>query len=260
MNKSTVTAGVIAGLVAACASSGLEAVGDTMHDAGEAIAGAGASLRAAGAGAAGELLAAAGHSVATAGETIAEAGTGGTSGALAQEITADGLPRPHWVLRDKSGTPVQADVSAGRASDAARFGTSRTCVYVSYYGQRRIDLTFDLASGRVATSLQCDVGVAASPDINSALNGVAYYLDSECKGPAYSTRAATPIVQVDGGKIYFQDATLPAPVATTVYRFSGSSCTAMQGNVASVLRPWVELPADVTGLLPSPPYSLELVY
>ena len=165
-----------------------------MDNAGRAIAGMGGAMAQAGRGmgtgagivsGAGGLVAAAGHGIAMAGRALGGSGgagsSAGTSGAKAQESSGDGLPRPHWVLRDKSGTPVQAEAGPYYEPNAKYFQTNATpaCVWVSTLGQRSIGLSFMLTTGRLAIYPQCAGGISNNADWHAPRS---YYLDASCAG------------------------------------------------------------------------------
>jgi hypothetical protein len=253
MKKSTVAAGCIAGVVAACSGAGLEAIGDTMHDAGHAMAGVGGSLEAAGGfvAGAGHLIAGAGSSLAAAGSSLVAGGSAGASGAKAQESTGDGLPRPHWVLRDKNGTPVQADVYPRWPTNAPPFATGgETGVAINYSGRKSIGLIYNLATGKLATSTEVSGGLQAAATWRDTST---WFLDSACQNsPVFASRYYTLAV---ANTVYYA-ANLAA--AGTVYQWDGHACTATTGTTT-----WYAMtpvPADVANLLPNPPYTLELVY
>jgi hypothetical protein len=268
MKKSTVAAGCIAGVVAACSGAGLEAIGDTMHDAGHAMAGVGGSLEAAGSGMSagaggmvGELVAGAGHlmadagaSVAAAGSSLVAGGSAGSSGAKAQESAGDGLPRPHWVLRDKNGTPVQAAVSPQRPAGSPRFASGTELgVWINDYGSKSIGLTYKLATGKPADENELPGGILTVATWHETSDR---FLDAACQtSPVFATRYT--VVSVANTLYYATDA---AP-AGTVYLWDGRTCTVPGGGGGGGTRyTMTPVPAEVANLLPNPPYTLELAY
>jgi hypothetical protein len=267
MKKSTVAAGCIAGVVAACSGAGLEAIGDTMHDAGHAMAGVGGSLEAAGHGmnagvgelvaGAGRVMAGAGSSVEAAGSALVAGGSAGASGAQAQEAVADELPRPRWVLRDKDGAPAQVDVSPLYNEKTPRFGTEPDCVRVNYAGQRRIDLSYDLSTGKLALRSTCDSGALVNPGYTS-IKQLGTYATPDCSGIAYINGANLLIWLTD--QVYYS---YPAPIDLTMtssWNPETSTCESVSASRAETLYPLQAVPDDVANLLPNPPYTLELVY
>ncbi len=263
MKKSTVAAGCIAGVVAACSGAGLEAIGDTMHDAGHAMAGVGGRLEAAGQGmsagageliaGAGRLMAGAGSSVAAAGSSLAAGGSAGTSGAKAQESTADGLPHGHWVLRDASGSPVVGMVYPMNVWDSAfrlrAAAPAHECVGVDYLGEQRVGFAYRLDTGKLAATCNGHTSVASYADAHAFR-----FTDSACSGTAYAD--ATVRTAIIAGKPYYADADA-ATTPGTVYSWQDGSCAI--AAAAGALAPLKPIPAPYDAL-PHAPYTLELVY
>jgi hypothetical protein len=190
---------------------------------------------------------------AVAGRTLAV--TGGTAGGAGGTVstptpapTKPADPSPRWVLRSASGAAVQADVWPGYAAETSRFANvSATSVYVRFVGQRHIDLTYSLATG----ALVADNGCSASDWRSLPAKCAVYYADAACS----QALGTNQWIDVIGGKPYYVDTT-PAPVTAAFY-WSGTACIASSGGP---WYPFVQVPSDVAGLLPSAPYSLELVY
>jgi hypothetical protein len=251
----------------------LEAVGDTMRDAGAAVAGAGGDLAEAGrrmvagvggvghaavGGAAGRVVAGAGGAIAAAGRAVGAAGTAlagsgghaGSAGVTAQDVpAADGLPRPHWVLRDRDGTPMQADVLPGYAPAALAFTATPDCVYVQYAGPRRVGVGYMLATGAPATTAECSLsGVGA---------GVSTYLDAQCTAAADSARHVKAMV---AGQLQYAGGAVVTPATYYRRNTTTQACEAAANPGGTKLYPYVPVPADVAGLLALPPYTLEIVY
>jgi hypothetical protein len=265
MKKSTLAAGCIAGIVAACSGAGMEAIGDTMRDAGEALAGAGASMGGTGAPSAGMggMLATAGHAVADAGRAIAGASGNGTAGAKAQEDAGAGnsvaLPQPHWVLRDKDGTPVQAMVEPGYATTDRFNSGNETCVWVERAGSRAIQLAYNLATGTGAKNTECTCGQSVSTINAWRDSGDIYFADAACAGPTYQSQQYEKMWSV-GGALYYPSSE-QAPAMATLYKWnsSTSTCTSLGGSTTG-FRALKPVPTEVVNLLPNAPYTLELVY
>jgi hypothetical protein len=192
-------------------------------------------------------------SPAVAGRTLAV--TGGTAGGAGGTVstptpapTKPADPSPRWVLRNSTGAAVQADVSPGYAVEVSRFANvSATSVYVRYAGQRRLDLTYSLATGAVVPDSDCSASDWRSLPAKCAVA----YADASCSQPL----GAAQRVYVIAGKAHYTDMT--PSTADTVYYWSGTACVATSGGS---WYPLTEVPSEIAGLLPSAPYSLELVY
>lgn len=295
LTRQTVMAGCIAGAVVACGGAGIEGIGNTMRDGGEALAGIGGAMvgealagaggaaagrssappgaeaersvtagsgGAAGARAAiGGMLAAAGSAIAQAGRSMAgaAAGSGGSvAGAAAQEPAADGLPRPHWVLRDKSGAPVEADVQAGYGFSTVGFGSKPDCVSITHAGQRRIGLAYMLDTGKIALSNECMQGSVTAEQATWRPGSVWIFSDATCETPITYGPYYTVAI---GGKLY-HSATGAPQVPSTIYRWNADHATCDPAANASGVRYWAfaPVPQDVIDLLAQPPYTLELAY
>jgi len=277
MRLGTVTAGCIAGVVVACAGPGLDAIGDGMRDAGAMLAGrdaggvggaagisqpsaAGKSAAVGGTGGtAHSVTVDAGRMVVDAGQAIVDAGhaVDASRAVLAQdaaEPAGDGLPRPHWVLRGADGAAVQADVVPGYAASADRFIDAPECVYVQHVGQRRIGLSYQLATGKLSVAGECNQSastlIATWHDTTQA-----YYLDDVCAGPAYVPSAG--IVLTVGSIPYYSAG---VPVVVTAYRWQASTQQCVQLSGPVTMWPYTTVPATVTELLSHAPYSITLVY
>ena len=229
-----------------------------MRDAGEALAGAGASMGGAGAG----MLSTAGNAVAGAGRALAgaAAGSGGTAGAKAQESTGDGLPRPHWVLRDKDGAPVQAEVQPGYAKTVRFASGGETCVWIEHAGTRAIQLGYDLTSGKVAKWSECSRGSSVTDGADWHAIIIAY-ADDACAGTTYQSTTRAELMPMVNGVLYYtsEDA---APSSATLYAWNAaqSKCEAAPNSMPINFRAMKPVPSEVVNLLPNAPYTLELVY
>jgi hypothetical protein len=276
MKKHTVTAGIIAGVVVACSGPGLDAMGGMMHDAGHAVAGAGGSLANAGrgmlagsSGSAGQLIADAsvdagkvlqdaGQMLSDAGLTIANAGHSAIDSGKAQEA-GDGLPRAHWILRDKDGTPVKADVYPAYSQTHPKFTESAPeCVSVSYLGKRTIGMAYSLSTGHLSKYSECPSGLPDAATWRESPYG--YFLDAACSGQAYGPGASYTIAI--GGVYYYSDGTGITSKPATYYSWNKTMgmCQAVTNTGGLDLWMFKQVPADILNLLPSAPYSVELVY
>jgi hypothetical protein len=277
-SKQTVFAGCIAGVVAACGGAGLEGIGDTMREAGEALAGVGGSMVAGSGGASGSaagvggsvamrrtvggMLAAAGSSVAHAGRAMAGAAAGsggGVAGAAAQEPQADALPRPHWILRDKHGTPMQVDATPGYADTTPGFGVQPDCVSITHAGQRRIGLGYMLSTGKVALPGECNAtGVYDQRPSWRSSGALWSFADAQCETPLATS--AVFIVAI-GDQLYHSQTGAPT-VPSTLYRWVSESatCEAFANTSNARMWTWAPMPSEVAGLLSQAPYTLELAY
>jgi hypothetical protein len=275
MRRQTVAAGVIAGIVVACSGPGLETIGGMMNDAGHGIAGAGDMLDAAGGemnrageagisgyasamlGVAGQMLSDAGGAIVEAGSSLASAGHSGEGG-KAQESSSDGLPRAHWVMRDKNGMAVQAHVYPGYSNAHPKFDKAGPeCVSVAYYGSRMINLGYTLATGAIARSSECPYGLQDAASWKDSSN--AYFLDMACSGAAYFVG---PSVISIAGSVYYADGAANLTNVTTYYHWDEgmAACKAINNPSGTSFWAWKSLPTDVRDLLPNAPYTLELVY
>lgn len=196
---------------------------------------------------------------AVAGRTLAVTGgtAGGAGGAVSTPTptpapTKPADPSPRWVLRSASGAAVQADVWPGYAADAPRFADSPTTVLVRFAGQRRLQLTFSLATG----ALVADNGCSASDWHSMSAACPVYYADSTCT--QQPTLGMMQSVYVVGGKAHYTGS-VPS-TATSAWYWTGTACAAVTGSSLGTWYPLAAMPSDLAGLLPSAPYSLELVY
>jgi len=266
MQKQTVAAGLVAGIVAACSGPGMNAIGSVMEDAGEAMSEAGRGARDAGPSSrdggvspmsdAGTMLRDAGEMIADAGRELRDAGgvADGGSDASAQ-APGDGLPNPRWVLRDKAGDAVEADVYP--VYDPARplFNSQpQTCVSLNYFGQRSIQLSYRLSNGMID---HCGTGLDAATWRDA---GFVYFTDAACNGQAYYTGRIGAIKV--GAIHYYADGAPSITKAPTYYLWTKATSVCTAFNPAAGLDLWAfkPVPSDVLSLLSKPPYTLELVY
>lgn len=248
-------------VVAACGGAAADGIGEAMRDAGERLEDAGDAMHDAGmrmladAGVStGGAVADAGGAVKDAGEALTDAGT-----AQAQEA-GDGLPRLHWVLRDKDGTPVQADGgpiwSAAARANPPRFTDAHgDCAWVSIHGRRAIGLSYSLATGKLDGCEQY-APQASWRDAAVKWNSWVAFTTPTCDGPAYSPQgsATTQVLRINGVHHYADGA--PTAVQQT-YQWTGSQCI-----VSLVREVWAykPIPQDVVNLLPDAPYTYEITY
>lgn len=264
MRSSTWVAGCIAGVVAACTGAGLEAVGDTMADAGRAMAGAGGTLSTGTGnggplGAAGRALEGLGGALAGAGGALAgHGGSAGSSSAAAQSV-GDGLPNPRWVLRDKDGAPVEAQVNLWANDFTPHFGKhtdkpARECISVQYMGSQRVGgLTYRLDTGKIAETCSTVRVATVVSDTKSFL-----FLDAACSGTAYVDVTAAKNTYVIAGQPHYVETEDRVQVpASTPYKWTSGACAA--SSSAGPMYPVVPIPAPYDAL-PRAPYTLELVY
>lgn len=258
-----VVAGCIAGVVAACAEPLAQGVGQAIAGAGGALAGAGAELGGHDGSGFGAALSGAGAALGAAGRALA--GTGGTGGTARADTTTDAgtdtgavpAPNPRWVLRDKDGAAVPAVVNPGYTTSLPRFGSTRDCVGISHYGQRHIDLSYELATGAVgarATDV-CPSPIVAETAEWHVAAAVWRYSDAACTKPIASNSQYLFSV---AGRLYHSGTGAPTVPATLYGWTSYGACE----GVPNTAQYWAvePVPADVVNLLPNPPYSLELVY
>lgn len=269
MQKRTFGAGVVVGVIAACSGAGVETVGDAMveagemlEDAGEMLSDAGHDLRDASMGMlaeagvdAGEVLSDAGEIIRDAGHVVSDAGRdmNPDADAEAQEPVGDGLPRAHWILRDKSGSAVEAEVyPSWQSEDHTKFSSGQPpCVGIGYLGARAIGLSYALAHGRLDS---CD----SWPPVSSWRESPwSYFTDNRCEGQAYSTSSGVPTQKV-GSSYYYVDGPPTITTSTPTYIWSAGACTA--GGSQQKLWAYKLVPEDIVNLLPNAPYTLELVY
>jgi hypothetical protein len=200
---------------------------------------------------------AAGRGVAGSVAATKDASTGMGSDAKAQEPTGDGLPRPHWVLRDKNGDAVQAEVYPGYAYDTyvQHFTTvNPLCVSISFMGARSIGLPYKLSTGKLD-------GCEGSPPVASWRDWPsAYFVTATCNGAGYYIGPYFSGIKV-GSTYYHADGPATMHVAT-VYSWNAqtSMCTAYTPANGQDVWAYKPVPSDVVNLLPNPPYTMELVY
>ena len=250
-----------------------------MVNTGDALAGMGGALvAAAGSGntadrlvaGTGHLMAGVGGALAQAGQTMLGGGTGGRSGApssagssagtgsvAAQEPTGDGLPRPHWVLRDKNGTPVPGELGPYFDQHGKYFTTAPTpvCFWLSMLGHRSIGLSYMVATGKIAGTGECPGGLPTVADWHVLGS---YYLDTTCTGTAYASGANGAVMAV-AGTAYYHDALGQSYANVYKWNTNTQKCELLTSNPGA-LTTWTQVPADIVTLLPNAPYSLELVY
>lgn len=269
MKRHTVGAGIVAAVVIACTEPGMEATGRLMRDAGEAMADAGRRMGAdagegdAGVGMladAGEMLLDAGRMLSDAGGALAgSGGGGGASDAQAQE-PSDGLPRAHWVLRDRDGTPVKADFYVYDEPKDLFASAAVDCIAVHYFGSRYIGgQYYRLSDGAFGA---CYPMSYASESWRRSALAVFGPADDTCSGPGLSTSGYFGAIPLRvGGTFYYVEG---APVVSTMgyYRWNQTTQACEKTTSSTPVSLWAfkPTPADVVGLLSKPPYSVELVY
>jgi hypothetical protein len=195
-----------------------------------------------------------------AGNAISDAGHsdgGNGSDASAQE-SGDGLPRSHWVLKDKNGTPVKADVYPSYVAKHPRFSESAPeCVSIQYMDKRTVGLVYVLSTGKSAKYSDCASGL---PDVASWRESpYVIFLDSGCSTqPAISAASFTLRI---AETLYYSDGT-SASKPSTYYHWNTATqnCDAVANPTGTEYWPYKLVPADVLNLLPHPPYTMELVY
>lgn len=211
----------------------------------------------------GGMLAVAGRAVSDAGGALASAGQSaggsGASGAQAQEPN-DGLPRAHWVLRDKDGTPVKADFYVYDEPKDFFADASVDCVSVQYFGNRYIaGQYYRLSDGAFGICYPNAIYRSQS----WRLHPLAFFgpNDDACNGQALSTSRFGSLPIEVGGAYYYTDGA-PSVTATTYYRWNQTSqkCELQTSATPTSLWAFKPVPADVLNLLNKPPYTVELVY
>jgi hypothetical protein len=269
---STLAAGTIAAGLIACSNPGLRIAGGMMHDAGNALAGAGAAMAGAysngspdaGGGGivqtAGSYMQTAGLAISNAGDAVGDAGRSGNSGssATAQE-SSDGLPRAHWILRDKAGTPIKAEVYPALPATSPRFiEAAPSCASVNYLGTRNIGLYYVLATGKLSKYPECPGGILSTTASWRDYAGT-YYMDSGCSGAAYTNSSV--MTAMVNGVVYYSDPSSGSNVSS-YYTWSASTsmCTKTTPTNGATIYPFKLMPDDIINLLTNPPYSMELVY
>lgn len=263
-----VVAGCIAGVVAACAEPLAQGVGQAMAGAGGALAGMGAELAGKdGSGSGfGKAMAGAGAALTVAGRAVA--GLGGTGGAggtaradtatnAGTDAAAPSVPNPRWVLRDKDGAFVSADVHPGYTASLPRFGSTPDCVSIAHYGQQRIDMNYELATGAIGARAAdaCPSAIMAEAAEWHVTAALWWYSDAGCTKPIASSHMQVFSV---AGRLYHSGTGAPTAPAKVYAWTSYGACEGIE-NTAKY---WAvePVPADVVNLLPNPPYSLELAY
>lgn len=260
--RQTLWAGLIAGVVIACAEPAAEVMEEMMGAAGSGLKDAGMQLLidagmvtggVAGSSVAGRGVA--GRGVAGNVAATKDAATGMGSDAKAQEPTGDGLPRPHWVLRDKNATPVQAEVYQ-IGVNAIRFTEQvADCVIVGRAQMRDISLYYKPSTGKIPTGAEGCANYVSG----STWRDVAVFSDAQCNASAYG-RSQSSTVKV-GSTWYYTDGAATLHVAT-YYQWNAdtSMCTVVTPTNGQDLWAFKPVPADIVNLLPNPPYTMELVY
>lgn len=205
----------------------------------------------------------AGGAMKDAGVAIGEAGShaqaqggSGDSGASA----GDGLPRAHWILRDRNGTPVQAaDLgpvwsTAGRLTRPRFTAVHGDCVQIGTMGQREIGLAYSLATGKLDG---CETYAPTTTWREAFATYLIAFTTSSCDGAGYSMIGGNHVQRV-GSTYYYVDGA-PTHVAT-YYTWNGSTCTAVSPAGGRDIWAFKPVPQDVVNLLPAAPYALELAY
>lgn len=266
-------AGFVAAIALACGEAAKDAAGDMMRDAGDAIADAGESMRDAGMSMLADAATGTGHALRDAGTAVMDAGHGahskdgggahstdsGSGDAHAQEASGDGLPRPHWILKDKDGNPVQADVYPGYSARVTKFSEiAPECVSVSYIGKRSVGLGYLLATGTLAVQSDCVYGVANYATWRDGPYRI--FADAACQGDPYYLGVLSGVKI--GGTFYYADGDPSIVKAATYYQWNTTSSTCVAVSPANGQDLWMlkPVPADIVSLLPDAPYSMELVY
>jgi hypothetical protein len=270
--KRAIWAGLLAGIVVACAEPAAEMVGEMMQVAGHGmldggLAGAGGANAMADAGKldAGKLDAAVADAMVDAAHMLIDAGHwlndgGPPSDAGAQEPSGDGLPRGHWVLRDSHGQALNVLALAWRgAGYQARFtNNAGDCVYIQWFSSREINLAYQLSSGTIATADHCIGGVDSGASWRDpVVQSRVVFHDSSCQTPASTSSLAT--VQI-GGSYYYTDGA-PMHVAS-YYTWDQTTqiCAPYAPTAGADLWLFKPMPALVVNLMPDPPYTFEVVY
>ena len=230
-----------------------------MRDAGETIEYAGDAMVDAGMRMLADASVDAGEAVKDAGGAMKDAGTAVDSGSAQAQDKSDGLPRPHWILRDKYRAPVQAEVgplwSAGMRTSKPRFtNTHGDCVWITAMGQRAISLSYSLATGRLDG---CETYAPITTWREAASSYLVAFMTSACDGAGYSVMGADHVQRVSGTHYYVDGA--PTHVAT-YYMWNGSTCVANSPPGGRDIWSFKPIPTDVTNLLSAAPYTLELAY
>lgn len=243
-------------VVAACGGAAMDGVGEMMRDAGETLVDAGNAMADAGA----HAMAQAGAGGAGAGGASGTGGDDGSGNGGPTPAEDDGVPRPHWVLRDKDGEPVQAHVGGPGWSTTAAVSKSRftnahgDCVWISQMGQREIGLAYSLATGKLDN---CGSKPAASWREASSTTYLIGFATSACDGDGYSLTGGDHVQRIGSTHNYVDGA--PTRM-TTYYVWNGISCEEKTLAAGRDLWAFKQIPADVQNLLPAAPYSLELAY
>jgi hypothetical protein len=234
--KQALIAGVVAGVVVACAEPAAEIVGDMMNAAGRTGM---------------QVLNDAGIAMPDASPEKRTIG----SDAKAQEPAGDGLPRAHWVLRDADGEAVQADVYPGYEIYAVRFSESMLpCVTVSYKDKRSIGLSYRLLTGKL------DGCETYPPTATWRASPYVRFADSGCQGTPYLYFNAAIVLKI--GSTYYYTEGQASTHAATYYQWDAetSTCTASSPVAGIDLWAFKPVPNEIVNLLPDAPYTMAIVY
>ncbi len=270
-------AGLMAGVLLACAGPAAELLGDAMVDAGQALSGAGIE--------AGQLLADAGRTLQDAetdarqvlddagnaaltdtgrvlqeaGQAVSDAGDAALRDARAAELDASApggqIPRPVWVLRDKDGKAVYGDFSPSLADIQSRFGESRKRhVLVHWLQDRRVALEYELDTGKPTVA---SGGYPSWRDNPSAI-----FHDAQCTGPAYADEAHWNSAVLTGTDVYYVAGDPDVVDTTWFYRWNAETETCELHSLGANTSLWAFklIPDWVADALANPPYALTLEY
>ena len=166
-------------------------------------------------------------------------------------------PNPRLILRDSSGTPVEAIVNVSCPANDLSCGTFRPleefpCAWIQVLEGRTVGVNYSLSSGRVD---------ACEPSFDSFRNDpAALFLDDRCEGEAVAVDSGAGLVRTVDGTLY---APTEAQTTRQLYNWNPESeqCEAidLSDNEVQVWR-FVSVPSWVSEALPNPPYTLTMEY
>lgn len=170
-----------------------------------------------------------------------------------------GIPRPHWVLWDKDGNSVNADVypSDPLSQEKNRFEPSYSCVYIYFLDDKRLYFVYNLGTGNI--SAQCYNPIYISDTWKENIN--TYFLDDNCNGSTYSnTGSVYAQILIVSGIVYYVDGHPDIENPSVYYKWVNDECHEYKNTNEDNFWAYKPVPSWVLNALPDAPYTLSLEY
>lgn len=185
-------------------------------------------------------------------------GEDGANGKDGVDATDDGLPHPRYILRDKDGTVVEADVYPYQLGEKrVKFASSITpdCMHVAALGPMMLAMTYSPATGGF-----CTISPFAPTTWDSWRALDPFFLDDECEGATYTRNGADTPTPMVVGVLYYADGTPDFSGVTTFHRWRNDTCTEFTNDSGVDLWAFKQVPDAVVNALPNAPYTIEMAY